>query len=53
MTFCREFRMTYLDYLDHPADVMIRWRQGLEAEAEGRQLRHRVDEAQAKMRARH
>lgn len=53
MTFCREFHMTYAEYLEQPADVMVKWRQGLDAEAEGQETRRKIDEAQAKMRAKH
>jgi hypothetical protein len=53
MTFCREMKMTYTEYLDQPADVMVRWRQYLDIESEAAEFRRRIDESRAKMQARH
>jgi hypothetical protein len=51
MTFCREMRMTYLEYLEQPADVMVKWRQYLNEEAKAAEIRRKRDEHRAKARS--
>lgn len=50
MTFCREMKMTYTEYLQQPADVMVRWRQFLDTEAEASEFRQRVESSRSKMK---
>ena len=48
MSFCREFHMTVTEYRRQPARDMLHWQQMLGAEAEGHELRRRLEEARAK-----
>lgn len=52
MTFCREFHMTYTAYKRQPADVMVKWRKGLDIEADAAETRRRIDEMRVRSKGR-